>query len=135
MIQLVDNITNEIWFSLAIKNINNIKLGGFNMLIRSQDRKCFVNTDNVFSTNIYGADDEYVIDATNNIGTETLGVYSSEEKALKVLDMICSAYDRYSRKCIDFSSTEGGLYKTIFGMPKDEDVVITDENGVIICGN
>lgn len=96
------------------------------MLIRSQDRKCFVNAGNVFSTNVYGVDDSYIIDATDNIGTETLGIYSSERKALEVLDMICDNYENNVVKAKRFPE----LYSVnpIFNMPKDEDVVIYDDS-------
>ena len=61
------------------------------MIIRSQDKKTIVNFSNV--TNICcGKDNEKCIYADFDCGEyEVLGAYSTEEKAIKVLDMICDA--------------------------------------------
>lgn len=93
------------------------------MLIRSQEEKSFVNMDNIFSVNIYELDGNFIIDATNNIGTETLGLYSSEAKANKVIGCICSAYDN----CVNDTAKamRGDWIRTVYDMPKDEDVVIS----------
>jgi len=103
------------------------------MLVRSQDRESFVNINSVKKMDIFqkatptGVDEVWNIDCPSvGIGSNVIGRYSTKEKAIKVLDMICNAYDRYARKCIDFRLTEGNMYQTVFDMPKDEDVVIWD---------
>lgn len=105
------------------------------MLVRSQDRESFVNINSVKKMDIFqkatptGADEVWNIDCPSvGIGSNVIGRYSTKEKAIKVLDMICNAYDRYARKCIDFRLTEGNVYQTIFEMPKDEDVVINNDS-------
>lgn len=59
--------------------------------------------------------DEYVIYSDG----EVLGVYSTQEKALKVLDMI----DDFKNKPRYVMNTKYEIYpKTTFNMPKDEEV-------------
>ena len=111
------------------------------MLVRSQDRCSFVNINtikkvDVFQYLITEDKSDWRIDCPSvGVGSNVIGRYSTKEKAIKVLDMICDAYDRYSRACINYSKTGWDLYQTVFEMPKDEDVVITDENGVVTNGN
>ena len=59
------------------------------MIIRSQDKKSIVNMDNIDTIDIR----ENLIRAFNG-GNDmgiNIGKYSTEEKAIKVLDMICDA--------------------------------------------
>jgi hypothetical protein len=112
------------------------------MLVRSQDRESFVNINSIKKMDIFqkatptGFDEVWNIDCPSvGIGSNVIGRYSTKEKAIKVIDMICSAYDAYSRACINYSKTGWDLYQTVFDMPKDEDVVITDGNGEIPNGN
>lgn len=100
------------------------------MLIRSQDKRTLVAMDRIFSINIYESDREFIVDATDNIGSETIATYSTEENALKVFDMICDKY----QETHNTASKSAWSAEFIFNMPKDEDVVTTDENGVIVDG-
>ena len=58
---------------------------------------------------------------------DILGRYSSREKAIKVLDMICGDYLKTTAMCI---TTEGELkclpQAVVFQMPRDEEVHLTD---------
>lgn len=62
------------------------------MLIRSQDKSILLNFSN--STIVYIAknDKDFVILSLENENRYKLGKYSSEAKAMKVLDMIQEAY-------------------------------------------
>lgn len=62
------------------------------MLIRSQDKTILLNFSN--STVVYIAknDKDFVILSLENENRYRLGKYSSEAKAMKVLDMIQEAY-------------------------------------------
>lgn len=61
------------------------------MIIRSQDRRTIVNFNNLTEVCIGGAK-ENKIEALDNRGVLELGTYSTEEIAIKVLDMIEEAY-------------------------------------------
>lgn len=92
------------------------------MLIRSQDKMSLVKFENIVVNinNINGkeiicwsqmnpGDDEYI----------SLGYYSTKAKALKVLDMIQEAYERYEyEKAFKTGLT---LFET-FQMPEDSEV-------------
>lgn len=61
------------------------------MLIRSQDKRTLVNLDNVARITIEQiSNSDYRIGA----GYNYIGTYSTEEKAIKVLDMIQQNYER-----------------------------------------
>lgn len=61
------------------------------MLIRSQDKKCIANLDNTARITIDKTKgDVYQI----NAGYCPIAEYSTEEKAIKVLDMIQKDYER-----------------------------------------
>ena len=65
------------------------------MLIRSQDKKTLVNLDNTNAIRIYEGDTGFTVDAWGvNIDYE-IGEYSTEEKAIKVLDMIQEEYGKH----------------------------------------
>lgn len=74
------------------------------MIIRSQDKKKLFNLEQIrkidCETNSVMADDVSV-----------MGIYSTEEKAIKVLDMICDA-------CRNMAFTDG----VVFQMPQDSEV-------------
>lgn len=69
------------------------------MLIRSQDKTILLNFSN--STVVYIAknDKDFVISSLGNENRYRLGKYSSEAKAMKVLDMIQEAYEEYKIAC------------------------------------
>lgn len=92
------------------------------MWIRSQNRKILTNVNEVL---ICAMDDnKYFIEGFWDKGSDTLGIYSSEEKALNVLDDI-QTHLKFERRFI--SNTGGGDYwldkgATVYQMLQDEDV-------------
>ena len=96
------------------------------MLIRAQDKVEIVNLDNIVSiyANVIkpkdkGIKEEYETEIKyheGNLNNRWLGRYSSEAKAIKVLDMIQNAY------------IEGSEWLTaagkVFEMPADEEVKV-----------
>lgn len=86
------------------------------MWIRSQDRKKLLN-----------ASDFHVVSSYEGFGIisglSSLGSYSTEEKAMKVIDMIHSRIEKttkYYEKSFQF--TYGSEY--VFQMPKDDEVEV-----------
>lgn len=77
------------------------------MIIRSQDKK---STTTDLNLTIYEDDWTHKWEITNNLGME-LGSYSTEEKAIKVLDMIEDAVR-------NIAFTDG----VVFRMPQDSEV-------------
>ena len=69
------------------------------MIIRSQDKKGFVNLENIDTVCM---NDEFSIYAFNDKSKSFIGTYSTEEKAIKVLDMIQNAYERYKMFTITY---------------------------------
>lgn len=93
------------------------------MIIRSQDKKTIVNFSNV--TNICcGKDNAKCIYADFACGEyEVLGEYSTEEKAIKVLDMICEEYKKYT-SAKGMSTYFAFIPPKVFQMPSDEEVEV-----------
>lgn len=99
------------------------------MLIRSQDKKALCLLSNIEIVekykNIKSGKRETIGYTIYNLGgndIETvLADYSTEEKAIKVLDMIESAY--YNLECSKFLGRENDRFAScVFQMPKDEEV-------------
>lgn len=87
------------------------------MLIRSQDKRILINMNNVSSIEV--GDNELRIFADDGETIYDLGGYSTRAKALKVLDMIQEAYERYEyEKAFKTGLT---LFET-FQMPEDSEV-------------
>lgn len=89
------------------------------MLIRSQDKKNIINMDNICHFSIRAKETHiYEINVLENSGLIiSIAEYSTEEKAITVLDMIEQYYREYSSgNCNDCS---------VFQMP--EDVIIVNE--------
>ena len=89
------------------------------MLIRSQDKKILANLNNLSSIFIEESKEKYIV----SLSVRKLAAYSTEEKAIKVLDMIEDAYN----KCFAFSMGNDGYYhevreSKVFQIPKDEEV-------------
>ena len=98
------------------------------MIIRSQNKKSIVNIDNTFEISVH---DKKVVVSGSYSAVGLLGTYSTEEKAIKVLDMIQKEYGRHYYG-------EGGSLATInhyvepfafippkvFQMPSDEEVEV-----------
>ena len=91
------------------------------MLIRSQDKRMIVNFDNICTVSAFpekNSEDIYVEDGT---GSLMIGRYSTKAKAIKVLDMIQEAYERYEyEKAFKTGLT---LFET-FQMPEDSEVEV-----------
>lgn len=86
------------------------------MLIRSQDKKSF--TTNLDLSVMEIAKRHEIVDGKRN----TVAIYSTEEKAIKVLDMIQEKFQEpiYQN---DIGDNEMAIYKNVvFQMPKDEEV-------------
>lgn len=90
------------------------------MLIRSQDKAVLVNFDNQALNIEYERDGAYKIYASYKYYS-TMGVYSSEKKAIKVLDMIQEAYEKYEYEKVFKTGT--ALLET-FQMPENEEVEV-----------
>lgn len=91
------------------------------MLIRSQDKTILLNFKN--STVVYIAKNgkDFVILSLENENRYRLGKYSSEAKAMKVLNMIQEAYCKFmSVKNDDAWSGK----ESVFYMPEDSEVEI-----------
>ena len=88
------------------------------MLIRNQDKKQLINMANV--TNIFACNNQIIAEFLNDSGYATLGKYSTEEKAIKVLDMIQNSY-QYVEEC---RTTGVGCSQPefVFQMPADSEV-------------
>jgi hypothetical protein len=91
------------------------------MLIRSQDKKVIINIDNVSQVRTGGmADQRIIVFADDQV--IVLGEYSTEEKAIKVLDMIQDAYTRTTKMCISDAEISFHQMAVVFQMPQDSEV-------------
>lgn len=94
------------------------------MWIRSQSKKALLNVNQVVINNTKD-ESEYYIHGYSERGIDILGVYSTEEKALKVLDEIQDAIEDTGYYRIDnighgtYAFSKGVL---VYQMPQDEDV-------------
>ena len=95
------------------------------MLIRSQDKTVLTNFANVTDIMIDCIEEnKFEISAffTNHTKTK-LGNYSTEEKAIKVLDMIESFYSNF-KFCEIWGIDMTKFYDAIFQMPQDDEVKV-----------
>ena len=92
------------------------------MWVRSQDRKLLIYADRICMKKSYG----YEIYQQDENGTITLGIYSSEQKALKVIDMIHDKIMLGSLKYEDVKSNDNTQQwlksEFVFNMPADDEV-------------
>ena len=97
------------------------------MLIRSQDKTILLNFSNSTVDYIAKNGKDFVILSLENENRYRLGKYSSEAKAMKVLDMIQEAYSEY-QIMLNFSVSYLHEFKektdgfAIFQMPEDSEV-------------
>ena len=84
------------------------------MLIRSQDKRILINMNNVSSIEV--GDNELRIFADDGETIYDLGSYSTRAKAMKLLDMVQDAYERYEYEKV--FKTGLTLFET-FQMPED----------------
>lgn len=96
------------------------------MLIRSQDKKSLVNMDSVI--NFYAFHDQVIAEYEDEDAYRILGRYSTEEKNIKVLDMIQSVYEAslYSNDAFDCAASVRRPYifanNAVFQMPQENEV-------------
>ena len=76
------------------------------MLIRSQNKKELHNINRISMIRVVSLSNEHLVEVNSQ---HTIGIYSTEEKAIKVLDMMC--YNNFW--CQD-----------VFQMPQDDEVTI-----------
>lgn len=98
------------------------------MLIRSQDKKKLTNFEQVTDLGVvklpdgFGINAYYAFSVIDEYSSMCIGEYSTEEKAIRVLDMIQEEYQEpiYQN---DIGCNEIAIYKSkVFQMPKDEEV-------------
>lgn len=102
------------------------------MLIRSQDKLQLVpmETGSISAGYIDGEDSKriYFYNAVSSTPTSTLGLYSTKEKAIKVLDMIQQTYENslYCNHAFDNAAQVQRPYiiaqNAVFQMPQDKEV-------------
>lgn len=95
------------------------------MLIRSQDKKQLIPLEDfVFST--YGSSivcSKDIIEKPSELDARRIAKYSTEEKAVKVLDMIQNAYTQYGTLVDGRGSVQGAFnLPKVFQMPQDSEV-------------
>lgn len=80
------------------------------MLIRSQNKAFLLNFSNLAVAYIVKDDEGFVISSLEGENRYRLGEYSSEAKAMKVLDMIQDAYMEYKSGEIVCNGLAGSAY-------------------------
>lgn len=93
------------------------------MIIRSQDKRSLVTLSNAVNIMVQ-PDNQIVAIYSFEHGWDALGDYSTESKAIKVLDMIQEAYEN---SCTVEAHIPGctpymAIHSTVFKMPKDDEV-------------
>ena len=91
------------------------------MLIRSQDKELLVNFNVSDGIKIEERNAKTVVTSYITGCSYLLGEYSTKAKAMKVLDMIQEAYERYEYEKV--FKTGLTLFET-FQMPEDSEVVV-----------
>ena len=89
------------------------------MIIRSQDKKELHNLDKISNICVlpcYGDEHKFIIEVNKQ---KNIGTYSTEEKAIKVLDMICNFYAEHLE---ELKCDEPPFVRAFFTMPQDSEV-------------
>lgn len=88
------------------------------MIIRSQNKKELHNLDTIKMISVTTNSLKYFVEVNSQ---KVIGTYSTEEKAINVLDMICEHVE-----AMHFSNIApeqcGRLWGNIFNMPQDSEV-------------
>lgn len=93
------------------------------MLIRSQDKKTLVNLESINAIRIYEENTGFSVNALGVGVNYEIGEYSTEEKAIKVLDMIQHVYTQYGTLRDRGGSVQGAFnLPKVFQMPQDSEV-------------
>lgn len=87
------------------------------MLIRSQNKTFLLNFSNLVVIYIAKDGEDFVILRLENENRYRLGKYSSEEKALKVLDMIQEAYEDFESSKITSTGLATAAYTGSYDTP------------------
>lgn len=91
------------------------------MIIRSQDKESIINFSHIDTICIVEEEIQYFNGVMDSKGI--LGTYSTEEKAIKVLDMIQEAYLKTTRTAISSNLEVNSLpVAVVFQMPQDSEV-------------
>ena len=90
------------------------------MIIRSQNKEGIVIMDNNDCIGIGTEGMKTIIMAYNGDSKAFLGYYSTREKAIKVLDMICEQY-QYCEEC-KYTGIGVSQPEFVFQMPQDSEV-------------
>lgn len=86
------------------------------MIIRSQNK---LKTTTDLNLEIYDCHDDIFLIVNQTV--DTLGIYSTKEKAIKVLDMICNfANEKHYEKVVPKQC--GCIGGVVFEMPQDSEV-------------
>lgn len=86
------------------------------MIIRSQNK---LKTTTDLNLEIYDCHDDIFLIVNQTV--DKLGIYSTKEKAIKVLDMICNfANDKHYEKVV--TEQCGCIGGVVFEMPQDSEV-------------
>lgn len=91
------------------------------MLIRSQDKEMIINmdaTNHIYVREVYRPSGNLIDVSSDEM---RLGYYSTKAKAMKTLDMIQEAYEKYEYEKV--FKTGLTLFET-FQMPEDGEVVV-----------
>lgn len=88
------------------------------MIIRSQDKKELHILDTIKMIRVVSNFPEFLIEVNSQ---HVIGTYSTEEKAIKVLDMIQGAYNHIETMKIDKCALRDNHY---FQMPADNEVYV-----------
>ena len=102
------------------------------MIIRSQDKKSITNFEQLTDISIHpiGTNDKYYSVVAcypfaigDDYSNMSIGKYSTEEKAIKVLDMIQNAYTQYATIKDGLGTVYGAFnIPKCFQMPQDSEV-------------
>ena len=106
------------------------------MLIRSQDKKTIINLNGIMMLSASDIKDEecYIGIRISEVCVYEIGKYSTETKAIKVLDMVQDAYKGYTEYCnltdnqkqlmIDMATKEQytRVTNSVYIMPQDSEV-------------
>lgn len=88
------------------------------MLIRSQNKAFLLNFSNLTVAYIVKDDEGFVISSLEDENRYRLGEYSSEEKAMKVLDMIQGAYMDFEAAKITSTGLAAAAYTGSYDTPE-----------------
>lgn len=102
------------------------------MIIRSQDKRSITNFSQLTDISIhpigtnncyYSVVACYPFAIENDYSNMSLGKYSTIEKAIKVLDMVCEEYKKYT-SAKSMSTYFAFIPPKVFQMPSDEEVEV-----------